>query len=280
VATTEHRLAGLGVNCTPNETLLQCQRKVDGTPAAWRGIDYLSIGVSSTDTLPPEMARKLREAKLQAAVHFLELNVVRPLELQREVIERLVPLIAAIEPVSIEQDMGLWTWRGAQLGLVPPILDDDTARTIGANATFLQTTFGLPYYAENPPIDFVIGDLDLLTFMDRVAEYGNCGLVLDIGHLVGYCAITDRDPEEYLQSWRGIRNVRQLHIAGFTLKPDTPCPIWYDDHAEAISDYSLELAALAHQCAGRVLPVTLEMEGATIARVVDHVTRARRRFFE
>ena len=277
--TFTHRLAGLGVNCSPKEAQLQCERKIEGKPHAWTQIDYLSMGVSSTDVVPPNLVAKLRDARLQVAVHFLELNVVRPLELQREALDRLVPLVRAIEPVSIEQDMGLWTWRGAQLGLIPPILDDATARTIGANAQLLQRDFDLPYYAENPPIDFVIGDLDLLTFMDRVSEYGDCGLVLDIGHLVGYCAITDRDPEEYLRAWQGIHRVRQLHIAGFTLKPDAPYPIWYDDHAEAISDYSLELGALACQCAARPLPITLEMEGASVSRVIDHVTRAHRRFF-
>jgi uncharacterized protein (UPF0276 family) len=281
MATSEsvHRLSGLGINCTPREVVLQCQRKIEGKPQAWTVVDYLSMGVSSKDVLPPDMVPMLRAAGLQVAVHFLELNVVRPLQAQREAIDELARLVEVVEPVAIEQDMGLWTWRGAQLGLIPPIFDDDTARVIGRNAADLQTRFGLPYYAENPPIDFVVGDLDLLAFMQRVAEYGNCGLVLDIGHLVGYCAITDREPSEYLHAWPGIRHVRELHIAGFTLKPDAPFPIWYDDHAEAIGDYSLDLAALAHERAGRKIPVTLEQEGASMARVVDHVTRAARRFF-
>jgi uncharacterized protein (UPF0276 family) len=214
------------------------------------------------------------------AVHLVDLNLVRPLDEQRDAVDVLARLVEALEAVSIEQDMGLSTWRGARLGLLPPFLDDDTARVIASNAAELQAMFGLPFYAENPPLAFALGDLDLLSFMERVAEHGQCGLVLDIGHLVGYCAITGREPAEYLQAWSGIHHVRELHIADFTVTPDVTCPIWYGDHAEAIDDDSLELAALAHQRAGRRIPVTLEQEGASMARVLDHVTRVSRRFFQ
>jgi uncharacterized protein (UPF0276 family) len=115
--------------------------------------------------------------------------------------------------------------------------------------------------------------------MLRVAERSGCGLVFDIGHFIGYCLITDREPEEYLDGWAGFSHVREFHIAGSTLRPDSAGPVWYDDHAASISDYSFDLLALAQAQAKRTLPITLEQEGATIARVSDHILRASRRFF-
>lgn len=275
------RLAGLGLSVSVLEAVTQCKRKLERSPQPWAGLDYLSIGLSSREVVPAELVPALREARLAAAVHLLEVNLVRPLREQRDIVTTLLRKIEQIEPVCVEEDMGLWSWGGTELEqhMLPPIFDDESARIIADNLSELQASIGVPVYAENPPVYCDLGPLDLLSFMERVAELSGCKLVLDIGHLVGYCAITERDPEDYIAAWTGIDHVRELHIAGYMLRPDTGVPIWFDDHAEAITDYSLDLAGLARARAGRRLPITLEQEGAKLVRVADHLARASRRFF-
>jgi uncharacterized protein (UPF0276 family) len=275
------RLSGLGLSAAPREAVAQCKRKCDASPRAWGRLDYLSVGVSSRDDIPGDLVAAMREAQLATAVHLLELNLVRPLAAQQVAVDALLRKVEALEPVCVEEDVGLWSWGATELEshMLPPVFDDEAVEIVAANVAALQRLFGVPFYAENPPIYFDLGPLDVLAFMERVAEASGCGLVLDIGHLVGYCAISGREPDEYLAAWQGIHHVRELHIAGFTLSPDVARPFWFDDHSEPIGDYSIELAALACARAGRSLPITLEQEGAKIVRVADHITRVSRRLF-
>lgn len=275
------RLSGVGLSVAPAEVVRHCGYKIDGLPAPWRQLEYLSIGVASHDPVPESAVAALREAKLSVAVHLLELNLVRPLRTQRDLVVTLLRAAEALEPLCIEEDLGLWSWGTTELEqhMLPPIFDREAADIVAANLRELQASLGVPFYAENPPVYCDLGSLDLLAFMEHVAAGSGCGLVLDIGHLVGYCAITGRDPEEYLGAWSGIGYVRELHIAGFSLRPDVDVPLWLDDHAQPIRDYALDLAALARSRADRELPITLEQEGAVIPLVASHITRVSRRFF-
>lgn len=279
-AVPEAGFAGVGLSTTLDAAVKMCRWRLEGRPA-WARLRYLQIGVYSHEDVPEELPGLLRAAGLAAVVHLLELSLMRPMEPQAELLARLLPRIARLGPVCVEEDMGLWRWGQIDLEqhMLPPVFDRESIDVIAGNAARLQAAFGVPFLVENPPIYFDLGTIDLLSFMREVAERAGCGLVLDIGHLVGYCAVTGRDPEEYLQSWTGIEHVRELHIAGYNLMPDTAsAPMWYDNHADPISDYSLGLVALARQCAGRALPITLEQEGATFGRIAQHVELVSGRF--
>ncbi|MEO8698781.1 MAG: DUF692 family multinuclear iron-containing protein [Kofleriaceae bacterium] len=275
------QLSGLGLSVAVHETIAHCQKKLEGRPQPWAHLDYLGIGVTSHDVITPELVTRMRDAKLAPAVHLLEVNLVRPLAQQRAVVDTLLRLVEQLEPACVEEDIGFWQWGTTELEqhMLPPIFDEETADIVAKNVAELQKSAGVPFYAENPPVHCDLGTLDLLAFMEHVAEASGCKLVLDIGHLVGYCAITDREPDEYLRQWKGIQHVRELHVAGYTLSPDSTSPMWFDDHAEAITDYSLDLIQLVLELAGRALPITLEQEGAKLVRVQDHITRVSRRFF-
>jgi uncharacterized protein (UPF0276 family) len=273
-------LAGIGLSTTLDAAVKMCRWRLEGR-ATWSRLDYLQIGVYSREEVPAELPELLRAAGLVAVVHLLELNLMRPLAPQSALLERLLPRIDRLAPVCVEEDLGLWRWGQTELEqhMLPPVFDRESLEVIADNAARVQAALGRPFLVENPPIYFDLGTIDLLSFMREVAERAGCGLVLDIGHLVGYCAATDRDPEEYLRGWTGIEQVRELHVAGYNLLPDTDsAPMWYDNHADPISDYSLDLVALARQRAGRALPITLEQEGATFARIAQHVERVAGRF--
>lgn len=285
-ATTDTRvlpeagLAGIGLSTTLDAAVKMCRWRLEGR-ATWSRLDYLQIGVYSHEEVPPELPELLGAAGLVAVVHLLELNLMRPLPPQEALLERLLPRIGRLAPLCVEEDLGLWRWGQTELEqhMLPPVFDRESVELIAGNAARVQAALGVPFFVENPPIYFDLGTIDLLSFMGEVAARAGCGLVLDIGHLVGYCAATGRDPEEYLRSWPGIEYVRELHIAGYNLLPDTAsAPMWYDNHADPISDYSLDLVELARQRAGRDLPITLEQEGASFGRIAQHVERVAGRF--
>ncbi|MCH9685783.1 MAG: DUF692 domain-containing protein [Deltaproteobacteria bacterium] len=269
-------LQGIGVSATFEEAARLCQWRAQSQHPAWSRLDYLQLGIYSHQSVPPSLPGDLHAAGLDAVVHLLELNLMRPLELQAEAARRLVEQIERIGPVCVEEDLGLWRWGHTELEqhMLPPVFDQASLDVIVDNVQELQAMLRVPLFVENPPVYFVVGDLDLLTFMRRVAERSRCGLVLDIGHLVGYCAATGRDPHEYLDDWDGIEHVRELHVAGYDLRPDSAgVPMWYDNHAAPVSDYALGLVELARRRARRQLPVTLEQEGATFGRIASHIQR-------
>jgi uncharacterized protein (UPF0276 family) len=278
---TEAGLAGIGLSATLEEAMKLSRWRMEKRQPAWESLGYLSVGVYSHETVPDGLSSLLRQAGLGSAVHLLELNLVQPLSQQKDRLKLLLERIERIEPLCVEEDMGFWCWGETELEqhMLQPIFDDETAMTIARNAAELQATIGIPFYVENPPIYFDLGTMDLLSFMQRVAEESGCGLVLDIGHLIGYCAVTERDPEEYLSEWTGVEHVRELHVAGYDLLPDPLGPSWLDSHHAVISDYSLDLIAIARQRAGRPLPVTLEQEGCTYGRIVSHIGRVSSKFF-
>ncbi len=274
-------LDGVGVSATPVEAAKLCRWRAERRHPAWGTLDYLQVGLYSDVEVPDELPAALSEAGLPCVVHLLELNLMYPLGPQEETIRALLPKIDRLAPVYVEEDVGLWRWGTTALEqhMLPPVFDRASAVAIADNVVELQRIIGLPFLVENPPIYFDLGSLDVLSFMQDVAERADCGLVLDIGHLVGYCAATGRDPEEYLDAWQGITHVREVHVAGYNLLPDSASvPMWYDNHADPISEYSLDLIDLARRRAGRDLPITLEQEGASYGRIAGHVGRVAQRF--
>lgn len=274
-------LPGVGVSANLEGAEKLCKWRLERTLPAWERLGYLQLGIYSHEAVPPELPALLETVELPAVVHLLEINLVRPLEPQRETLERLIERIEQIRPRYVEEDLGLWAWGATELEqhMLPPIFDDETARTIAANIRAVQSHLDVPFYVENPPIYFDFGELSVLEFMRRVADLAGCGLVLDIGHLVGYCVATGRRPDELLEQWDGVDHVRELHVAGYNLLPDSAsAPMWYDNHADPIPEAALELIDIVRGRAGWAVPITLEQEGATYSLIARHVDRVSERY--
>ncbi len=274
-------IAGVGVSSTLDAALKLCRWRAEQRQPAWNRLGYLQLGVYSHEQVPPGLPEILDEAGLPSVVHLLEINLIQPLSQQRDKLIPLLQRVQSIQPRYVEEDLGLWCWGQTELEqhMLPPIFDDETATEIAKNVIDLQSMLDVPFHVENPPIYFELGTLDLLTFMQRVAERAGCGLILDIGHLVGYCVATDRAPDEYLEAWTGFEHVRELHVAGYNLLPDSAsAPMWYDNHADPIPEFALHLIEIACRGAGRSLPITLEQEGASFGRIATHVDRVWERF--
>ena len=273
--------AGVGVSATLEGAAKLCRWRRDRHQPAWSRLGYLQLGLYSHDELPEALPALLEAVQLPTVVHLLELNLVRPLDDQQALLDTLVAKVEAIGPRYVEEDLGLWRWGTTELEqhMLPPIFDEDTAHTIARNIEQVQARLEVPFYVENPPIYFDLGTLDVLSFMQSVAEQAGCGLVLDIGHLVGYCVATGREPDEMLEAWSGIEHVREIHVAGYNLLPDfASAPMWYDNHADPVTEPALELIEIARERAGWAIPITLEQEGATYGLIARHIDRVSERF--
>lgn len=277
----ERASLGVGVSATLDGATQLCQWRAEGRQQAWSDLDYLQLGIYARDPVPEQLPRLLRETGLPCVVHLLEVNLVHPLEEQKDLIDELLDRIDTLQPVYVEEDLGLWRWGQTELEehMLPPIFDGPTLETIVRNVVQLQSMLDVPLYVENPPIYFTTGDIDALEFMHRVADGANCGLILDIGHVVGYCVASGASPFEVLKNWPGIEHVREIHVAGYNLFPDSDAaPMWYDNHADPIPEEALQLIELARSRAGWAVPITLEQEGAPYWRIAQHIQSVQGRF--
>lgn len=274
---------GVGVSATYEAAAKLSRWRADAAQPAWGRLGYLQLGVYSHEEVPPDLPHVLSQANLPTVVHLLELNLVRPLDPQQELLERLLARIEAIGPCYVEEDLGLWSWGQTELEqhMLPPIFDEATALTIASNVREVMARLDVPFLVENPPIYFDLGTMDVLTFMQSVAEQAGCGLVLDIGHLVGYCVATGNDPTALLESWSGVEHVREIHVAGYNLRPDpASAPMWYDNHADPIPQAALALIEIVRRRAGWAIPITLEQEGAPFGRIARHIDLVSERFVD
>lgn len=257
----------LGLSATPAEAVAYCAAKLRGERELAR-ISFLNIGVGSDDTVPPELPGLLRDAGLAATVHLIDINMVRPIELQRAELDRVLAAAEPLDPMWLQEDLGLWRWGNFDLlaHMLNPILDEPTLAVAAANARAIMQRSGRLFLAENAPAHFSVEDMDLLSFLGRLSDESGCGLIIDVGHLIGYCLVTGRDPCAYVAGWDHADRVLEVHMSGYDLLPTAGAPLWRDDHARPLPPAALVVLRALLDRIGRAPAITLEQEGAP-----DHV---------
>ena len=270
-------VTGLGIGASLDEAVTFCKAKLAGEREFAR-LSHLSVGVASDETIPADLPALLADADMACTVHFVELDMVVPLAAQHDAVEQLAAKVEVLEPAWIEEDLGLWRWRGMALfnHMLNPILDERTLDVVADNCAYLSKRMNRPFLAENPPVYFSCDDMDLLSFMGALAERADCGLVLDIGHFIGYCIATGREPAEYLVDWQQASRVRELHLAGYELVADSHAPSWLDDHKRPIDPYTIELAKVALNVIGHTPAITLEQDFAPQAVMDANIQKVAR----
>jgi len=143
----------------------------------------------------------------------------------------------------------------------------------------LREETGLEVLPENPPGHLFLGDLHLLEFFARVAEYADTGLLLDCAHLAIYQRTCGLDPLAGLDSLPWDRVV-ELHVAGaregdhqgFAYVEDDHTPLVLDDTwaiYDAVVPRAQNLRAVVYECERNPLRDCLE-GFARLKGVLDH----------
>jgi uncharacterized protein (UPF0276 family) len=157
--------------------------------------------------------------------------------------------------------------------MMPPILDDRSAEEATQKARWLQTAFELPFLLENPPFAAVAGKLHLLHYMRRVAEGADCGLVLDIGHLLTYQRATGRAFDDSIIVSGVLQHVAELHMAGLW-EITTPQGVQFlDRHDLPIREDCWEFLEKYLPAMVNLKGITLEQERCAPDLIAAHVKR-------
>ncbi|MFN7147136.1 MAG: DUF692 family multinuclear iron-containing protein, partial [Myxococcota bacterium] len=148
--------------------------------------------------------------------HFLDVNLDEPEDLDAAWLAGVRATAAALRPAWMCGDAGLWHFGPRERGhmlLLPPVLTDASARDMARGIRALRDATGFEVLPENPPGAVFVGDLPLLDYFARLAEYADTGLLLDLAHLAIYQHALGRDVFDGLADFPAERVV-EVHLAG------------------------------------------------------------------
>ncbi|HSW49883.1 MAG TPA: DUF692 family protein [Bryobacteraceae bacterium] len=252
----------LAIGVSLAEAVELCKRRLDGDPAH-QSLGALNIGFLHSDEVPAELPELLKETGLAVVVHSVDLNLSTRLDEAK--VDAIGAKLDLLDALWLEEDVGIWTWNEMFLGAhqLNPILDRRTRETTARNIRRCAQITGRPLMIENPPVYCIWGDEDLWHYLSDLAEQADCGIVMDVGHMIGYQIAAMAD-QSVPASWNGWRRVRELHFSGYETGEMDGLPVWWDRHDLPFGPGLLDwgaAAATAASASGGVM-MSLEIEGA------------------
>jgi len=241
-------------------------------------IDYLSFGAHyvQRDRIRHYIA-DLIEEQFPVVFHPINFNVaVRDTEAD-QLINGIAGIAAYTRAVWTGQDVALWGFNNQYLGsfLVPPVFDEESVAEAVHKVRAISSRMPCPFLIENPPVNFSLERMHMLDYMARVSLEADCGMVLDIGHLIGYQQATGRQPEDMPLHRFPFDRVVEVHLAGLQISKVGVDTNFIDQHSMPVHELCWEfLIQNAHRMTC-LKGLTLEQEFCEDELVLDHLRRAR-----
>jgi len=126
--------------------------------------------------------------------------------------------------------------------LVPLPFTDEAVEHVAARVRLVRERIGLPFLLENPSyytrwqVAPEAGAMDEATFLRRIVEAGDCGILLDVNNVYVNAMNHGYDARAYIDRLP-LERVQQIHMAGHHQWPD----VIVDTHAAPVCDAVLDL---------------------------------------
>lgn len=174
---------------------------------------------------------------------------------------RLKALVERFAPGLVSEHL-CWTSVGGQHmnDLLPLPYTEEALDLIAARIAYVQEYLGREILIENPSsyLQYRHSTIPEWEFLAATAERAGCGILLDVNNVYVSARNLDFDPRRYLEAVPRER-VREIHLAGFTVKHYPEGEILIDTHSARVADPVWELYRGALQRLGRV-PTLIEWD--------------------
>lgn len=162
-------------------------------------------------------AAVLAEASKQAQVlmHGVNLSIGGLAEPDAAYIDALGELAARVDAPYVSDHLAISSdGRRHWHELLPVPFTGEMVTHIAKRVRWLSKTLGRPLVLENPSVYFYVpgAEMDEATFLRRVVEASDCGLLLDFNNLCVNAAHHAFAPEAYLEALP-LEAVREVHLA-------------------------------------------------------------------
>jgi uncharacterized protein (UPF0276 family) len=211
-------------------------------------------------------------------LHPININLVDPELEKTHVLSGIRNLAQMCCAHWLATDVGVWMWGPQYLGefLVPPVFDQVSIDHVVRKLEALRGELDWPFLVENPPVNFVIEEMHVLDFLAGISRASGSGLVLDVGHLLGYQYATGRALSDMPLDRFPFERVVEVHLAGLMRRVSGGFETFYDHHGHPILDVSWNFLAEHLPRMTNLKGITLEQESCPDELVADHLARTRR----
>ncbi len=205
-------------------------------------VDFLELGVDLLRGLDDE-GRAWVARGWPTTWHFLDVNLEEPGDADDVWLEDTRSGARLANAAWICGDAGLWHVGPRDRGhgtLLPPVGCATSVRALADEVRRIRERTGLEVLPENPPAHVLLGDLHPLELFGAVAERADCGLLLDLAHLVIVQQALRLKPTSLLDAFP-LERVVELHVAGGTLFRIGEHELVHDDHGPHVQAATWEL---------------------------------------
>jgi uncharacterized protein len=241
-------------------------------------IDYLSFGAHYLQLARVQYyIEDLINVGLPIVFHPINFNIALEEPEEPEVLSKTSAIASHCKAVWTGQDIGIWTCRGQYLGsfLVPAIFDKRSALEVAKKVRYLNDALPCPFLIENPPVTFSLETMPLLDFVSMIAEDADVGIVLDIGHLIGYQQATGRQMNDMPLDRFPFDRVVEVHLAGLQFSRIGDDTNIIDQHAYPVHDLCWQFLEENIDRMPNLKGLTLEQEFCEDQLVLKHLRKAR-----
>jgi uncharacterized protein (UPF0276 family) len=241
-------------------------------------IDYLSFGAHYLQLKRiKHYISDLVEAEMPIVFHPINFNVASNDPEDHEVVSQTADIAKYCNAVWTGQDVGIWTDHGQYLGsfLVPAVFDEASVHEVADKVRFLNDVLPCPFLIENPPVSFSLETMHILDFMRLVAEEADTGIVLDIGHLIGYQQATGRSATDMPLDRFPFDRVIEVHLAGLQFSQIGSDVNIIDQHSYPVHELCWQFLREHIGRMRNLKGLTLEQEFCEDTLVLHHLRQAR-----
>jgi uncharacterized protein (UPF0276 family) len=243
-------------------------------------IDYLSFGAHYLQKRRIEhyLNDIIQEQRLPIVYHPIDFNVAITEDEGNGIIDGTVDIAKFVNAVWTGQDVAVWCFEDQYLGsfLIPAIFDDLSVKETVQKVRAIALRMPCPFLIENPPVNFSLETMHQLDYIAAVSLQADCGIVLDIGHLVAYQQATGRAPDEMPIERFPFDRVVEVHMAGLQISKVGEETNMIDQHALPVHELCWEFFTRHAKRLVNLKGLTLEQEFCEDELVLEHLRRARK----
>jgi len=234
-------------------------------------IDYLEL--YADDLVEIEKITDILPSEYRAILHGVGLSVIGADPLPEKLLKDTKRVAQKISAPWILEDLAVWRLDGETPfsgPFWPPIFNRDSLNLVISRVEMLTDIFERPFLCEVPPLDLVLGSIDVDIFFRNITEKLNCGLVLDVSHWLRYMQLQDISMSEPWAKFP-MENIVELHISGGRKIKGKR---WYDEeHSTKLLTECVSLLDNAISQAPNVRAITIESHGASVETLIDSIAK-------
>ncbi|HSW52354.1 MAG TPA: DUF692 domain-containing protein [Sulfuricaulis sp.] len=226
-------------------------REVVETPPPVGWLEVHSENYFGDGGAPLEYLEKARR-HYPVSLHGVGLSLGSSDELNRRHLEKLRALIGRIEPGQVSDHLSWSSVDGIYLNdLLPLPYTEEALRHVARRVEQAQDFLGRQLLIENPSsyLRYRHSTIPEWEFISEVARVSGCGILLDVNNIYVSAVNHGFDAMEYLRAVPA-GMVREIHLAGYTVKSYPEGQILIDTHNARVADAVWALYRAAIECLG------------------------------